>query len=225
MGAGPTRAGRNEPPPPDVPPGVTSTRPLPSPGATGPVRLALPGRTLLLVAGLPGAGKSTLLGRLPAAPGVVVLDSERQRAALARWRPRLPYRAGRPLLHLLHRLAVLRAALSAAPTVVVHLPATRASTRAAVAALAALTRRTAHLLWLHATPDEALAAQRRRGRAVPSRSFARHVARVAGVDDLQARLHRAGWRTVTVVEREQAGRGLVLATARGGSGTPGGDHQ
>lgn len=203
---------------------MTPTQPLPSPGTTGPVRLALPGRTLLLVAGLPGAGKSTLLGRLPAAAGVVVLDSERQRSALARRRPGLPYRAVRPLVHLLHRLAVLRAAPSAAPTVVVHLPATRAGTRAAVAALAALTRRAAHLLWLHATADEALEAQRRRGRVVPSRSFARHVAG-ASAADLQAELHRVGWRTVTVVEREQAGRGLVLATVPGGSGTPTGDHQ
>jgi predicted kinase len=47
-----------------------------------PVRLVLPGRSLLLVAGMPGAGKSTLLARLPARPDVVVLDSDAQRAAL-----------------------------------------------------------------------------------------------------------------------------------------------
>lgn len=204
---------------------MTTTRPPPTPGATGPVPLALRGRTLLLVAGLPGAGKSTLLARLPAAPGVVVLDSERQRAALGRVRPRPPYRAVRPLVHLLHRLAVLRAAVSRAPTVVVHLPATGAATRAAVAALAACTGRAAHLLWLHATVDEALEAQRRRGRAVPSRSFARHAARAAATAGaLRARRRQAGWRTVTVLERTDARRGLVLAPARG-DGTSGGDHQ
>jgi predicted kinase len=117
-----------------------------------PLRLHLPGRTLLLVAGMPGAGKSTLLGSLPRSPELVVLDSDEHRRALARLLPGIAYRRYRPLVHLLHRLAVVRAAWSATPTVVVHLPATDSSTRAVVALLARLTGRTAHLLWLHVDP-------------------------------------------------------------------------
>ena len=95
----------------------------------GPVRLAVPGRTLLLVAGMPGAGKSTLLARLPRSPGVVVLDSDDHRRALADRLANVPYDRYRPLVHLRHRLDVVRRAASSTPTVVVHLPATDAVTR------------------------------------------------------------------------------------------------
>jgi predicted kinase len=77
--------------------------------ATPPVRLALPGRTLLLVAGMPGAGKSTLLSTLPAADGLAVLDSESQRAALRPLARGVPYAWQRPVVHLLHRSAVVAA--------------------------------------------------------------------------------------------------------------------
>src|SRR5918996_2483226 len=90
---------RNDPPEPYVGGGV--------PPATPPVRLALPGRTLLLVAGMPGAGKSTLLASLPAADGLAVLDSEAQRAALRPLARGVPYALLRPVVHLLHRSAVV----------------------------------------------------------------------------------------------------------------------
>jgi hypothetical protein len=96
---------------------------------SAPLRLHLPGRTLLLVAGMPGAGKSTLLASLPGSPELVVLDSDEHRLALARRLPGIAYRRYRPLVHLRHRIAVVRAAWSATPTVVVHLPATDAATR------------------------------------------------------------------------------------------------
>ena len=178
-----------------------------------PIRLAVPGRTLVLVAGMPGAGKSTLLAGLPHRPDTVVLDSDEHRAALARRFPRLPYRRYRGLVHLRHRLAVVRAACSGAPTVVVHLPATSVALRTVAALLAVLTGRAAHLLWLHVAPDEALRGQRERGRLVPSASFAGHARRaVAAAEALRAG-RAPGWRTVTVVDRTAARAGLVLDTA------------
>jgi hypothetical protein len=62
----------------------------------------------------------------------VVLDSDTRRAALQPVFGAVPYRYYRPLVHAWHRLALLVAAFSAAKTVVVHLPATSAVTRAAV---------------------------------------------------------------------------------------------
>jgi hypothetical protein len=173
----------------------------------------MPGRSLLLVAGMPGAGKSTLLAGLPGAPGVVVLDSETYRAALRAALPTLPYACYRPLVHLLHRLAVLVAAVSGAPTVVVHLPATDAVTRRFVARLAAWTGRDAHLLWLHVDAAEARRGQRERGRIVPDRSFAGHAERAAAATaELGATPAAAGWRSVTVVDRDEARAGLRLDT-------------
>jgi predicted kinase len=194
---------------------TTIERPLPveqRTSAPAPVRLALPGRTLLLVAGMPGAGKSTLLAGLPRDPGVNVLDSDRHRSVLARRFPGVPYRRYRPLVHLRHRLALIGAASSPTGTVVVHLPATDAFTRAAVALLAALTGRTAYLLWLHVEPAEALRGQRDRGRTVPSRSFAGHARRGrATAERLRVRAPR-GFADTTVLDRAGARAGLVLDT-------------
>jgi predicted kinase len=177
--------------------------------------LHLPGRTLLLVAGMPGAGKSTLLAALPDRPGQVVLDSDAYRVALRRLLPGVPYGAYRPLVHLWHRLAVLVAASSAAPTVVVHLPATDPATRAGVARLAALTGRSAHLLWLHVDTEEARRGQHARGRVVPDASFAAHAERAAGTAAALLDDPPEGWSGVTVLDRSAARAGLRLA-----SGTP-----
>jgi predicted kinase len=179
-----------------------------------PVRLVLPDRALLLVAGMPGAGKSTLLARLDPVEGVVVLDSEAQRAALHWVAGRLPYRLYRPLVHLLHRLAVVAAAVSAAPTVVVHLPATESATRAAVARLAAVTGRKAHLLWLHVEADEARRGQRERGRLVRESSFRAHARRAAATTTDLLAGPPPGWASATVVDRATACRGLALDTGR-----------
>ena len=196
-------AERNEPPEPRVERGVTT--------ATPPVRLALPGRTLLLVAGMPGAGKSTLLASLPATDGLAVLDSESQRALL---RPLtgVPYGVQRPVVHLMHRTAVVAAAASATPTVVVHLPATEAGTRAAVARLAALTRRSAHLLWLQVGAEEARRGQYERGRVVPASSFCAHARRAERTAAELLGNPPPGWRTVTVIDRAAARGGLRLDT-------------
>jgi predicted kinase len=178
-----------------------------------PLRLALPGRTLLLVAGLPGAGKSTLLAGMPRTPGIVVLDSDSRRASLARLLPGVPYRWYRGVVHLWHRLAILAAAASDAPTVVVHLPATAGTTRAAVARLATLTGRAAHLLWLDVDAIEARRAQQVRGRILTPRSFARHAKNgAATAAELRAGCHADGWCSVTVLDRAAAPQGLRLET-------------
>lgn len=179
------------------------------------MRLALPGRALLLVAGMPGAGKSTLLAGLPATEGLAVLDSERQRAALRPLARGVPYALQRPIVHLLHRTAVLTAALSSTPTVVVHLPATEPATRAAVARLAAVTGRTAHLLWLQVDAEEARRGQRERGRVVPEASFSAHARRAATTAAELICRPPPGWRSVTVLDRAAAGGGLRLDTAAG----------
>jgi predicted kinase len=185
-----------------------------------PVCLALPGRTLLLVAGMPGAGKSTLLAGLPARRGQVVLDSDTYRTALRRVLPGVPYAAYRPLVHLWHRLAVVVAAFSSAPTVVVHLPATDPSTRVAVARLAAITGRTAHLLWLHVGAEEARRGQVERGRVVPEASFAAHAERAATTAaELREAATDPDWAGVTVLDRAAARAGLVLETGAGAPAT------
>jgi predicted kinase len=172
--------------------------------------MRLPGRTLLLVAGMPGAGKSTLLAGLPPRPGLRVLDSDAHRVALARRLPGLPYGRYRPLVHLVHRLALVRAACSGVRTVVVHLPATAASTRTAVVLLAALTGRAAHLLWLHADPGAALGGQRERGRVVPSSSFAGHARRAVATSRRLQHGRPVGFRDVILLDRASARAGLVL---------------
>lgn len=180
--------------------------------------LAVHGRTLLLVAGMPGAGKSTLLAGLPPTRGVVVVDSEEHRVRLRSALRPLPYAWYRPLVHLLHRLAVLGAALSPAPTVVVHLPATGAVTRAAVARLAALTGRAAHLLWLHVDAEDARRGQAERGRVVPATSFAGHAERAGSTAVELCSGGPPGWSSVTVVDRATARGGLRLDTGAGVDG-------
>jgi predicted kinase len=176
-------------------------------------RLAVEGRVLVLVAGMPGAGKSTLLRGLAARPGLRVLDSETYRARLGSVLRPLPYRYYRPLVHLWHRLAALVALVSRTPTVLVHLPATDRRTRAVVAALARWTGRRAHLLWLHVDPQEALRGQQQRGRLIPSGSFAAHVELAAATSALLGSGRpEPGWTSATVLDRATAARGLSLVT-------------
>lgn len=175
-----------------------------SPGVT-PSAPPVPQRALVLVAGIPGAGKSTLLRRVHR-PDVAVVDSESQRAALARLLPAdLPYRHYRPVVHLLHRLAIVHAALTGPAVVAVHLPATGPFLRGVVAVLAALTGRTAHLVWLDVDPDVALRGQAGRGRVVPSRCFAAHTRRARATSRaLRAGRVPWGYSRVTVLDREWA---------------------
>lgn len=178
-----------------------------------PVLLHVPGRSLVLVAGLPGAGKSTLLATLPPDPSTVVLDSEHTRARIVRRLPAgTPYPLYRWAVHLLHRLAVVLAALTGPETVVVHLPSTTEGIRSAVRLIARLGGRAAHLVWVHAEPSEALAGQHVRGRVVRGRAFAGHAARAG---DVAIRLRTdgppPGWASAWVLDRSCAHRGLRMA--------------
>jgi hypothetical protein len=124
----------------------------------------------------------------------------------------VPYRRYRPLVHAWHRLALLVAAFSTVRTVVVHLPATSARTRAAVAWLARLTGRAAHLLWVHAAPADARAGQRARGRVVREASFAGHAGRALTTLAALRDGPPPGFVDVTVLDRGAAADGLDLAT-------------
>lgn len=182
----------------------------------------------MLVAGLPGSGKSTILAGLPATEGVAVVDSQTQADRVARFLPpSVGYRRYRPLVHLLHRLAIVRAAALGPATVVVHLPATGARTRRAVASLAALTGRRAHLVWLAVAADEALRGQHERGRATPRPAFGRKSRRAVLVEEsLRAGHVPPGWADAVLLHRADAAEGLraVLAdlpVGRAGSVDPG----
>ncbi|GEL17759.1 AAA family ATPase [Pseudonocardia asaccharolytica] len=192
------------------------------PASPGPVRLTLPGRSLVLLAGVPGAGKSTLLAGLPAGPDVALLDSQTHRDALARRLPAgTPYRRYRLLVHLLHRLAIVRAAALGPSVVLVHLPATSVACRQMVALLAALTGRSAHLVWLDVEAADALQGQAARGRVVPSASFAAHAGRAAGLaESFRAHGPPPGWSDVTVLDRAGARLGLGLDVSTGPRDVP-----
>ena len=183
--------------------------------AEDPTVLAVSQRSFVLVAGIPGAGKSSMLARRPiTAPGAVVLDSDPVRKWL---RDRLPagtpYRHYRGLVHLWYRLQIVLAALIAVGPVVVHLPATAVFTRACMVALAMLALRRRDLVWVHAEPEEARRGQRSRGRVLNQAVFERHARRGgAFVARLRAGHRPLGWHRVTLLDRRQAGRGLVLAT-------------
>ena len=180
--------------------------------AVDPLVVPLPGRTLLLVAGLPGAGKSTLLAAMTAPAGVRVLDSGAARSVLARRLPAAtPYRSYRWLTHLAHRTGVVLACAGRDETVVVHLPATSAAVRAAVRVLARASRRAPHLLWLDVPPDQALAGQRARGRVVRPRPFAVHVERASSTCERLRAGRERGWVSVRTADRSGARRGLALA--------------
>lgn len=172
-------------------------------------------RDLILLAGLPGAGKSTLLAGLRDVPEITVRDSDQVRVRLDSRVPSwLPYRAYRPLVHAGHQVRVLTAALRAPGPVLVHDPATRAVTRTALAALARLSGRPAVFIWLDVSTTEALDGQRARGRILPPRSFARHVARA---DVLRGALLSGavppGWRWAVLLDRV-ATRGGLQVTVR-----------
>lgn len=189
-------------------------------------------RDLVLLAGLPGAGKSTLLAGLRETGALrstvfTVRDSDQVRklfrAVLPSW---LPYRLYRPLVHLMHQLRVVVAALCAPGPVLVHDPATRAGTRTALALLARLSGRPAVFVWLDVPACRALDGQIARGRRIPPRSFARHVSRAEVLRrSLLAGVPPWGWRRVLVLDRVSARGGLrveVQEPAMGGAASIGG---
>lgn len=163
---------------------------------------------LLLVGGVPGAGKSTAIAAAaPDLAGVRVLDPDALRRWFAEHLPAgTPYRRYRPLCHILHAIAVLllvtvgpRPAYRAGPAglagrrLLVHDPSTRAGRLRVLSWLAHRRGWTLLLLYVEATPTQARAGQRARGRVLDTASFAAHVHRW---NDLRLRATTgrcAGW--------------------------------
>ena len=183
-------------------------------GPVGPGVLRLPPAALLVVAGVPGAGKTTLLSRVDA-PGSLVLDPEPVRARFQRLLGPLPYRLWRPLVHAEHGLRVLLA-LPGRRGLIVHETGTRGWRRRLLVALARRLGRTAHLLLLDVTAEDALEGQRRRRRAMRRSAFATHWhnwrhlrAEVPTPDDPgpdSPGLRGEGWASVRLLDRPAADR-------------------
>ena len=183
-------------------------------GSMGPAVLRLPPAALLVVAGVPGAGKTTLLSRVDA-PGSLVLDPEPVRARFQRLLGPLPYRLWRPLVHAEHGLRVLLA-LPGRRGLIVHETGTRGWRRRLLVALARRLGRTAHLLLLDVSAEDALEGQRRRRRAMRRSAFATHWhnwrhlrAEVPTPDDPgpdSPGLRAEGWASVRLLDRPAADR-------------------
>ncbi|GEL26651.1 hypothetical protein PSU4_56050 [Pseudonocardia sulfidoxydans NBRC 16205] len=91
--------------------------------------------------------------------------------------------------------------------------ATRPGLRRAVRALARLTGRGPHLLWVDAHPADALRGQYARGRAVRTEAFSRHVGDSEGLAErLRGGAEDSVWTSVRVVDRADTARGLQVDT-------------
>jgi hypothetical protein len=154
------------------------------------VELSFPSDAVVVVAGVPGAGKTTLIRRAVAREAVRVVDTDD--------------RAHRgPLLYFGH-YARIAAAIAGRRPVVIHSRGTHPAARRAIAALAALRGRPAHLVLLDAARDEAEAGQRTRGRSVPRAEMDRQVARWRRL--MTRRPRGEGWAGIVTLDRAQATR-------------------
>ena len=144
---------------------------------------------VVVVAGVPGAGKTTLIRQAVDRAAVRVVDTEDRRER------------GRRATALGHYARIVGAVMGRRPAVI-HSRGTHGVPRRAIALLARLRGRPAHLVMLDAPREAAEAGQRRRGRMVPEGEMERQVARWRR---LMARIPtREGWASVVVLDREQA---------------------
>jgi predicted kinase len=168
---------------------------------------------VVFVGGIPGAGKTTFLARTVRPGDAVVLDSAIVRRRLrTRFGRRVPYALYRPLVHLLHLLAVWRALAGTAP-VLVHDCATRGPLRRLLARRAARPGRAVHLLLLDVDPAVARAGQSARGRRVRARAMRRHERRWARMVRRRrpgAALLDEAFTDVRVLDRHAADRIVAL---------------
>jgi predicted kinase len=156
------------------------------------VELSFPSDAVVVVAGVPGAGKTTLIRRAVDRDAVRVVDTDDRREA-----------GGRRLLYIRH-YARIGAAVAGRRPAVIHSRGTHPAARRAIAALAALRGRPAHLVMVDAARDEAEAGQQARGRTVEPAEMDRQLARWRR---LMARgPAREGWASVVVLDRSQAAR-------------------
>ena len=152
--------------------------------------LTFPSDAVVVVAGVPGAGKTTLIRRAVDRDLARVVDTDDRRAA-----------GGRRLLYAGH-YARIAAAVAGRRPAVIHSRGTHPAARRAIAALAALRGRPAHLVMLDAARGEAEAGQRERGRTVAPDEMDRQLTRWRR---LMARgPAREGWASVVVLDRAQA---------------------
>jgi len=154
------------------------------------VELSFPADAVVVVTGVPGAGKTTLIRRAVDRDAARVVDTDDRREA-----------GGRRLLYLDHYARIVAAVVGRRP-VVIHSRGTHPAARRAIAALAALRGRPAHLVMLDAARSEAEAGQRERGRTVEPAEMDRQLARWRR---LMARGPGGeGWASVVALDRSQA---------------------
>jgi predicted kinase len=147
---------------------------------------------VVVVAGVPGAGKSTLIRRAVDRDVATVIDTEDERAR----------GHGGRLLYARHYLRIA-AALARRRPVVIHSRGTRSPARRAIALLARLRGRPAHLLLLDADRPAAEAGQRARGRVVDAEVMDREWARWRRLRASSV-VAGEGWRSVRVMSRTDA---------------------
>jgi predicted kinase len=176
--------------------------------------LRFPPGSFVLVGGIPGAGKTTLLKRVErSSKEARLLDSHAQRAWLSGRLPRfVPYAAWRPLVHLLHYAAIVRALPGDRP-LIVHECGTRPAVRRLLAHQARRVGRSAHLVMLDADLPAARQGQLARGRVVRRSSLRRHWARwrrlrarLSEPASAIAVLRQEGWSSCVVLDRTEAGQ-------------------
>jgi predicted kinase len=160
------------------------------------VRLTFSSDAVVVVAGLPGAGKTTLIRRAVDRSIARVVDTDDRR----RRRPQ-------PFLYAGHYARILAAVAGRRP-VVIHSRGTHAGLRRAIAVVAAVRGRPAHLILLDADPADADAGQRARGRIIARAEMARHAARWRTL--MARRPIGEGWSSLVVLDRGQAARTLAI---------------
>jgi hypothetical protein len=155
------------------------------------VDLTFSSDAVVVVAGVPGAGKTTLIRHAVDRDAVRVLDTDDRREAGARW-----------FLNARHYAGIVAAVAGRRP-VVIHSRGTHAAARRAIAVLAMLRGRPAHLVLVDAGRGEAEAGQRARGRVIAADEMDRQVARWRR---LVARgpAGDEGWASTTVLDRTRA---------------------
>jgi predicted kinase len=161
------------------------------------VELSFPSDAVVVVAGVPGAGKTTLIRRAVDRDVARVVDTDDRRDA-----------GRRRLLYPGHYARIV-AAIAGPRPVVIHSRGTHPAARRAIAALAALCGRPAHLVLLDAARDEAEAGQRARGRTVAAAEMDRQEARWRRL--MARRPAHEGWASVVVLDRSRAARTEAFA--------------